>query len=72
MIPLIRALAAVTSDGLSAADGRRLLVQLQGPQAAALAPLGPLAPLAPSGESGSRYSTGCAGQAIRAGKFTEA
>ena len=69
MIPLIRALAAVTSDGLSAADGRRLLVQLQGPQAAALAPL---APLAPSGESGSRYSTGCAGQAIRAGKFTEA
>ncbi len=66
MIPLIRALAAVTSDGLSAADGRRLLVQLQGPQAAALAPL------APSGESGSRYSTGCAGQAIRAGKFTEA
>ena len=36
MIPLIRSLAAAPSDGLSAADGRRLLVSLQGPQAIAL------------------------------------
>ena len=65
MIPLIRSLAAAPSDGLSAADGRRLLVSLQGPQAIALAPL------ARSRESGSKFSTGYAVRTIQADTFTE-